>query len=125
MEEEDHALDDIPTKPLKRKISESEINKTEKTPPKKVILNRNITSQVDSNDKPTSEEKKENVNENKTEEKKIIKLSELSAKERLEMRAKKFGAPVGDDLKKAARAERFGNATNGNSNSAIKTTVVC
>lgn len=41
-------------------------------------------------------------------EKKVVKLSELSAKERLEMRAKKFGAPVSIDSLKSARAERFG-----------------
>lgn len=37
-----------------------------------------------------------------------VKLSELSMKERLEMRAKKFGAPMSGDAAKLARAERFG-----------------
>lgn len=41
----------------------------------------------------------------------VVKLSQLSMKERLEMRAKKFGAPVTGDVAKLARAERFGLAT--------------
>lgn len=47
---------------------------------------------------------------------KIVKLKELTIKERLELRAKKFGAPVDSDIKKLARAERFGtqNESNGN-----------
>lgn len=40
--------------------------------------------------------------------KKVVKLSQLTAKERLELRAKKFGAPVSADSLKAARSERFG-----------------
>lgn len=38
----------------------------------------------------------------------VVKLSKLSMKERLEMRAKKFGTPVSGDAAKVARAERFG-----------------
>lgn len=41
----------------------------------------------------------------------LSKLSQLSMKERLEMRAKKFGAPASGDAAKLARAERFGLAT--------------
>lgn len=40
--------------------------------------------------------------------KKIVKLSELTAKERLELRAKKFGAPIATESLKVARSERFG-----------------
>lgn len=39
---------------------------------------------------------------------KKIKLSQLTAKERLELRAKKFGAPIATESLKAARSERFG-----------------
>lgn len=38
----------------------------------------------------------------------VVKLSQLSMKERLELRAKKFGAPVSSEVAKLARAERFG-----------------
>lgn len=41
----------------------------------------------------------------------VVKLSEMSMKERLELRAKKFGAPMAGDAAKVARAERFGLAT--------------
>lgn len=41
-------------------------------------------------------------------EKKRVKLSEVSAKERLEMRAKKFGTPIAPESAKLARSERFG-----------------
>lgn len=41
----------------------------------------------------------------------VVKLSQLSMKERLEMRAKKFGAPVTGDAAKLARAERFGTTS--------------
>lgn len=40
--------------------------------------------------------------------KKVVKLAELTMKERLELRAKKFGAPLSGDAMKSARAERFG-----------------
>lgn len=40
--------------------------------------------------------------------KKVVKLSELTLKDRLELRAKKFGAAPSTDALKQARAERFG-----------------
>lgn len=45
-----------------------------------------------------------------SDEQKIVKLSDLSLEKRLEMRAKKFGAPLGSEVKKQVRAERFGIA---------------
>lgn len=42
--------------------------------------------------------------------KKVLKLSELTMKERLELRAKKFGAAPSVDALKQARAERFGTS---------------
>lgn len=42
--------------------------------------------------------------------KKVVKLTELTMKERLELRAKKFGAAPTVDALKQARAERFGIA---------------
>lgn len=46
--------------------------------------------------------------QNENSDKKVIKLTELTAKDRLELRVKRFGAPVTADIKKLARAERFG-----------------
>lgn len=40
--------------------------------------------------------------------KKVVKLSALTAKERLELRAKKFGVPIAPESAKLARSERFG-----------------
>lgn len=47
----------------------------------------------------------------------VVKLSELTMKERLELRAKKFGAAPSLDALKKARAERFGLASNVNTSS--------
>lgn len=49
-------------------------------------------------------------------EKKIIKLNQLSAQERLEMRAKKFGSQPVPESKLQARAARFGTGTGDVSN---------
>lgn len=38
----------------------------------------------------------------------VVKVGQLSIKERLELRAKKFGVPASSDAAKLARAERFG-----------------
>lgn len=48
------------------------------------------------------------VDSTSDDDKKVVKLSELTMKERLELRAKKFGAPLSGDALKLARAERFG-----------------
>lgn len=122
----DNALDDLP-KTQKRKSDTEHKSEVPGGPPKKVILKRNtsealaamaIASKVDK--KPIDEEKVEdNVKSaDSTEEKKVVKLSELSAKERLEMRAKKFGViTFSDDAKKVARAERFGTNRSTNASS--------
>lgn len=51
-----------------------------------------------------------NGNNLNTENQNVIKISNISAKERLELRAKKFGVSISQDAKKLIRAERFGNA---------------
>lgn len=47
---------------------------------------------------------------------KVIKFSELSVQERLEMRSKKFGTPLSTDAVKQTRAERFGINNNNKQN---------
>ncbi|XP_022911545.1 SAP domain-containing ribonucleoprotein [Onthophagus taurus] len=75
-------------------------------PAKKVILNRtsSVSEAVQEDTKSLIDSKE------KEDEKKVVKLSELSAKDRLEMRAKKFGVELSDNAKKIARAERFGGS---------------
>lgn len=74
-----------------------------------LITSSQPTSDTDSND-----------------DKKTIKFSELTMKERLELRAKKFGAPLSSDALKLARAERFGTAksVNKTNNESIKSNTV-
>ncbi|KAK9889880.1 hypothetical protein WA026_008681 [Henosepilachna vigintioctopunctata] len=48
---------------------------------------------------------------------KVIKLSGISVKERLELRAKKFGVELSGTAKLLARAERFGSLENGSKTS--------
>uniref|UniRef100_A0A1L8DAR0 SAP domain-containing protein n=1 Tax=Nyssomyia neivai TaxID=330878 RepID=A0A1L8DAR0_9DIPT len=93
----------------------------EKAPARKIVLKRKMIvvpppETVDNSSKSSTDalepgevaaEKSgdESVGES---EKKVIKLSDMSAKERLDLRMKKFGAPQTADAKKLARAERFG-----------------
>lgn len=62
--------------------------------PTAAATDRTIT--ISNTDKPNDDDKK------------VVKLSQLTAKERLELRAKKFGAPIAAESLKAARSERFG-----------------
>lgn len=103
----------VPPTNLKRKSSSLE--KSETKPPerlnKKIILVRNpsvtavkeesqILEKTVSSDVPSDGTENEN--------KRVIKLSGLSLKERLELRAQKFGSPQSELSKKEARANRFG-----------------
>ncbi|KAG5681042.1 hypothetical protein PVAND_010508 [Polypedilum vanderplanki] len=94
-------------------------------PAKKITLKRNIiTVQPLLEQKSETEEKDDDSSEPS---KKTIKISELTAKDRLEMRAKKFGAAVSasnttnsilpSQDKLSARAARFGLSTSSNLNS--------
>lgn len=58
------------------------------------VINSIVSSTADENEEGT--------------EKKVVKLSALTAKERLELRAKKFGVPIAPESAKLARSERFG-----------------
>ncbi|XP_067005868.2 SAP domain-containing ribonucleoprotein isoform X5 [Anabrus simplex] len=92
----------------KRKVEDLE---AEEKPAKKITLNRNSVSV-------SEKENHQDQNANETseaQEKKIIKISALSMKERLEMRAKKFGVTLSVDAKKEARAARFGTSASASS----------
>lgn len=116
------------TEQLHESKKEDEISSTATAaaPQKKVALKRNISITVPtpattvttptSGNGSTEASKKEdtaegeNGSEQKSDEpeKKIVKLTQLTAQERLELRAKKFGAAPSSDLKLQARAARFG-----------------
>uniref|UniRef100_A0A6P7H4J7 SAP domain-containing ribonucleoprotein n=1 Tax=Diabrotica virgifera virgifera TaxID=50390 RepID=A0A6P7H4J7_DIAVI len=111
----DNELDEgLPSLPVKRKADETSATETIPEPPKKVVLKRISSSELDTEEEKSEPEKVDaefKPEEDKHEDKKVIKLSELTTKERLEMRAKKFGVIVNSpDAKKAARAERFGTS---------------
>ncbi|XP_071451300.1 SAP domain-containing ribonucleoprotein [Hetaerina americana] len=104
-----------PQLPLKRSSVE-DLTKVDKQPSKKIVLNRTTVPTVGKENQETAEKP----------ERKIIKLSQLTTKERLEMRAQKFGgmANVSEEAKKAARAERFGITPTVTSEGAKKTPVI-
>lgn len=100
---------------------DDESSSTPTVPQKKVALKRNIsisvptpaavTTSVDANEsnKEATVEGKNGTDQKSDEpEKKVVKLNQLSAQERLEMRAKKFGATPTSDSKLQERAARFG-----------------
>ncbi|CAH1183627.1 unnamed protein product [Phaedon cochleariae] len=116
-------LDESPN-PLKRKIADHvDETDTKEVPPKKLILNRheNITSEIVLPSEKKVEESKPDEEKGKGKgDKKVIRLSQLSAKERLEMRAKKFGVTsLNPDALKVVRAERFGVGNGDNSAASI------
>lgn len=76
-------------------------------PAKKITLNRKVLSQPSVESEKVDEGKKD---ENASDEKKVVKLSDVSMKERLALRAVKFGEPLTGEAKKVARAARFGES---------------
>lgn len=93
---------------------------TPAAPQKKVALKRNIsisvstpaavTSPATGAEEPKKDTDVENGSDQKPDEpeKKVVKLTQLTAQERLELRAKKFGATPVSESKLQARAARFG-----------------
>lgn len=86
---------------LKRKLLPS-VSLTESEPPK----TSTETKVLKLDEKTSTESLGESSNGNS--DNNVVKLSELTMKERLELRAKKFGAAPTGDAAKLARAERFG-----------------
>lgn len=109
-----------------KKGDEASSTATSAAPQKKVALKRNISITVpapattaatpaagngatEAPKKDATDEGENGTNPKSDEpEKKIVKLTQLTAQERLELRAKKFGAAPTTDLKLQARAARFG-----------------
>ena len=91
---------------------------------KKIVLNRNPVIEEVKIDL-AKDDAASKILDSAQPEKKVIKLSELGVKERLEMRAKKFGMPLSETAKKEARSARFNsNLQNNKSSASIKTPVV-
>ncbi|XP_046743563.1 SAP domain-containing ribonucleoprotein [Diprion similis] len=118
----DEEIEELSSKPDSQEVGEKRKLSTESNSgnSKKIVLNRNpiledIQSELIG---------KENNNKSDTSEpeKKVIKLSQLGVKERLEMRAKKFGVPLSESAKKEARSARF-NSNTQNSKSAASINV--
>lgn len=126
MESEEKALLDTTNDLLKS--PDSSKSTTPETPvPKKISLKRNVVIETPILEQPKKTDNSENESEP---DKKIIKISELSAKDRMEMRAKKFGAnsPTGSALpsqsKLDARAARFGISSSSTSSPSTNTSNV-
>ncbi|XP_017760013.1 PREDICTED: SAP domain-containing ribonucleoprotein isoform X2 [Eufriesea mexicana] len=91
---------------------------------KKIVLNRKPVIEEIKNEQSEEIETDTKTIEIAPPERKIIKLSELGIKERLEMRAKKFGLPLSEAAKKEARSERFSiDNQNNKSAASVKTPV--
>ncbi|KAB0796718.1 hypothetical protein PPYR_10779 [Photinus pyralis] len=96
---------------MKRKLSKTDMPDLDSKLAKKIVLNRSSSAQSNSEKTngtdPLLDSAVNEYSAKSDEDGKVVKLSELSAKERLEMRAKKFGTPTSAEAKKVARAERF------------------
>ncbi|XP_035738413.1 SAP domain-containing ribonucleoprotein-like [Vespa mandarinia] len=122
----DEEIEELSSKPdsqeinEKRKLSvESNVSNT-----KKIVLNRKPVIEDVKMDEVEKHDNDTKSSENASPEKKIIKLSELGTKERLEMRAKKFGLPLSEAAKKEARSARFSiNNQNNKSAASVKTPI--
>lgn len=133
MEEEksllDGSHDDILKSPESAKSTSPENSTVQ--PTKKVSLKRNISVTVPVIESKSEDEAPQSSENSSSEpEKKVIKISQLTAKDRLELRAKKFaGADIapsaGSQDRLQARAARFGIAADEKSSTAkaITTTV--
>ncbi|XP_063978588.1 SAP domain-containing ribonucleoprotein isoform X2 [Diachasmimorpha longicaudata] len=123
---EDEEIEELSSKPDSQDVGEKR-QATEDISPtqaKKIVLHRNRVIEEVKRIEP--EEKEEKPEETDTSEppKKVLKISELGTKERLEMRAKRFGV-VSESARKEARSARFNSETqsNGKSSASVKTPV--
>jgi len=128
-EEEEEVLVDISTSPEPKlgKLASASGNGSSMTikpavgSSKKIVLNRNVVASTGSSEKENQQQHQQHQttqaiadtgrhqpHQPQSEGKKVIKLSAFSMKQRLEMRAQKFGVELSVDAKKEARAARFG-----------------
>lgn len=120
LESEEKSLLDSTNDLLKSPDSSKSTTPETSAPPKKITLKRNAIIEA-----PILEHKTVSDEKNDSEpDKKVIKISELSAQDRLEMRAKKFGgnstisgSSLPSQSKLDARAARFGLSSSNTSSS--------
>jgi SAP domain-containing ribonucleoprotein len=119
LDEEKSLLDSTHDEILKSPSDSTKSTSPEVPPSKPISLKRNISIAVPVIETKPSEDEKASTETNSDEpDKKVVKISELTAKDRLELRAKKFAGSVGSSGsgsdsggsqgKLAARAARFG-----------------
>ncbi|KAF3429947.1 hypothetical protein E2986_01240 [Frieseomelitta varia] len=121
----DEEIEELSNKPDSQEGSEKRKLSTESNvSAKKIVLNRKPVIEEIKNEQTEKIETDTKTIEIVPPERKIIKLSELGIKERLEMRAKKFGLPLSEAAKKEARSARFSiNNQNNKSAASVKTPV--
>ncbi|XP_033338936.2 SAP domain-containing ribonucleoprotein isoform X1 [Megalopta genalis] len=121
----DEEIEELSSKPDSQEVNEKRKLSTESNASaKKIVLNRKRVIEETKNELIEKAETDMKSTETVPPERKIIKLSELGVKERLEMRAKKFGMPLSEAAKKEARSARFSiNNQNNKSAASVKTPV--
>ncbi|XP_017877286.1 SAP domain-containing ribonucleoprotein isoform X1 [Ceratina calcarata] len=121
----DEEIEELSSKPDSQEVNEKRKLSTESNiSVKKIVLNRKPVIEDIKNDHAEKIEPDSKITETSQPERKIIKLSELGIKERLELRAKKFGMPLSESAKKEARSARFSiNNYNNISAASVKTPV--
>ncbi|XP_076223828.1 SAP domain-containing ribonucleoprotein isoform X1 [Nomia melanderi] len=121
----DDEIEELSSKPDSQEVSDKRKLSTESNvSAKKIVLNRKPVIEETKNESTEKIETDMKSTETAPPERKIIKLSELGIKERLEMRAKKFGMPLSEAAKKEARSARFSiNNQNNKSAASVKTPV--
>nr|XP_033338936.1 SAP domain-containing ribonucleoprotein isoform X1 [Megalopta genalis] len=121
----DEEIEELSSKPDSQEVNEKRKLSTESNASaKKIVLNRKPVIEETKNELIEKAETDMKSTETVPPERKIIKLSELGVKERLEMRAKKFGMPLSEAAKKEARSARFSiNNQNNKSAASVKTPV--
>lgn len=121
----DEEIEELSSKPDSQEVNEKRKLSTESNVSvKKIVLNRKPVIEEIKNEQAEKDDIDTKSCDTAPPERKIIKLSELGMKERLEMRAKKFGMPLTEAAKKEARSARFSiNNQNNNSSASIKTPV--
>jgi len=122
----DEEIEELSSKPDSQEVGEKRKLSTESNTGsiKKIVLKRFPIIEEAKVDEQKEDEVVTKMSDDSQPEKKVIKLSELGVKERLEMRAKKFGMPLSESAKKEARSARFNsNIQNSKSLAAVKTPV--
>ncbi|XP_053970756.1 SAP domain-containing ribonucleoprotein isoform X2 [Hylaeus volcanicus] len=121
----DEEIEELSSKPDSQESNEKRKLSTESNmSAKKIVLNRKPIIEEVKNDLIEKTEIDTKTIDAAPQEKKIIKLSELGVKERLEMRAKKFGLPLSEAARKEVRSARFSiNNQNNKSAASVKTPV--